>query len=102
MVYHDAIREGVISCWPQDAEPPLRQSITLPRPSGTVTIPEMRPHHPGLGSNPTSSPCRRANPVEASSTSAPLPYPDVVTLNARQQSDRAAGVGVGRQIIAVQ
>jgi hypothetical protein len=75
MVYHDASREGVISCWPQDAEPPLRQSITPPRSSGTVTIPETRPHHPGLGSNPTSSPCRRSDPVEASSPSAPLPLP---------------------------
>jgi len=52
MVYHDAIREGVISCWPQDAEPPLRQSITPPRPSGTVTIPETRPHHPWCWEQP--------------------------------------------------
>jgi len=86
MVYHDASREGVISCWLRGAEPPLRQSITPPRSSGTAMIAETTPHHRDPGNNPASSPCRRVDPAEASSPSAPVPLPDVVTLNARQQA----------------
>lgn len=85
MVYHDASREGVISCWLLGAEPPLRQSIAPPRSSGTAMIAETTPHHRDPKNNPASSPRRRADPAKASSPSAPVPLPDVVTLNARQQ-----------------
>jgi len=37
--------------------------------------PRHDPHHPGPESNPTSSSCRRANPVEASPPSAPVTLP---------------------------
>ncbi len=40
MVYHDASREGVISCWPRDAELPLRQPITPARSCGTMMMPK--------------------------------------------------------------
>ena len=84
MVYHDASREGVNSCWSCGAEPPLRQSIIPPRSSGTVTIPDTtrttlalratrhRHHAAGHIRSKHPHPQRR------------YPYPDVVTLNARQ------------------
>jgi hypothetical protein len=86
MVYHDASREGVISCW-------LRGGGTATAPvDHPATVLRHRddrrndPTSPWLGNNPASSPCRRVDPAEASSPSAPVPLPDVVTLNARQHT----------------
>jgi hypothetical protein len=86
VVYHDASREGVISCWPRGAELPLRQPIT---PGAILRHRDDRrknPDHHDHENTAPSSPRRRADPAEASSPSAPVPYPDVVTLNARQQA----------------
>ena len=85
MVYHDASREGVISCWPRDAELPLRQPITPARSCGTMMMPKRaqitmttrtpRHHHHAAARIRPKHPHPKRR----------YPYPDVVTLNARQQ-----------------